>query len=721
MSLRSRTLAIAAFVMVMGADAGVRDLFAQLSLEMQPAVENSGGAGALFREMGGDPVTPERLTARSRIQQLVDGAEMTVEDEPLTLLQAVERRTTGVSRVEVVRAYWATTARLLEWQATVRCAEELESLAPDRVIARSILLAAENDRDAAELAYREASLELAALLPTSTSVATASSVPTPRPTTPPHTRSYKTELDTITRGRVVAPRAILLDRTLPVRHSIIEQRNEACEAADIYVQEAIGSYRRGQNAALFQQFAWAVQARRDQELAFIKALMQYNADILGYVNEVVSGSVSDRAFVGTLVRLAPASASETTDSASPGQNMGTPSVSGEEADGSGDGVVRSTPIGARAGADSLVAPASFIGQGPSDAAAKPLTIGLPGDDGSRPRVLPRDEATPIPTEQPASFGHGLPGPGDRPVRESPTNSGTEGLFTETPDRDAMVYRVAYQAPAAPSGGLSVGVPDDAAPLDRETAYAKQVADFYFAPDKMPHVFPSLYEAEAITLERCLALAGPTRRAEAIEAYWRCASALATRSFLMHDALDWHDWCDENPVAPSLRSPMELPLVMTAASTHAESLEARIRLFETQADLTVLLSRPLSQAWYVPSSPPRVTSLDMTATSSTWQSPTWQTSPAFLRAVGLGPDAYALMLEQASGLSELEAASGIAFVSYKEGLTRPEEVVEIFSARRRFAEDFFRSVGRHNQLVADYVLSTRSDLATADQLADVLLD
>ena len=123
----------------------------------------------------------------------------------------------------------------------------------------------------------------------------------------PHVGPYRTELDNLYQGRPIPARAVLVDRTLPIRRSAIESRAAAVNAAADALVAAEESHFEGR-ADLALVLSLVDELSR-QRRAFLADVRLYNLDIAEYAMSAPTPPLDPQGLASMLIKLPTGSAS----------------------------------------------------------------------------------------------------------------------------------------------------------------------------------------------------------------------------------------------------------------------------------------------------------------------------------------------------------------------------------------------------------------------------
>lgn len=217
----------------------------------------------------------------------------------LTLLEAITRVSEPSRRLAAVKHYWFVTYLVGEYHAALDASLHLQQLAQGaRAQDRTALEAAVAEADArlheAELNVVAAQYELAEL--SATPIAETLPLPADRPLV----TEYDTRFETLFAGRTPPIALRRIDRTLPLRHGVVNTRATSLNAAIHHLTTETEGYRGGHVplAALLT----AHERVRENRSAFLMAVRQYNFDIAEYALSIATPGLRAETLVGMLIR-----------------------------------------------------------------------------------------------------------------------------------------------------------------------------------------------------------------------------------------------------------------------------------------------------------------------------------------------------------------------------------------------------------------------------------
>ncbi len=272
-----------------------------------PAPPNNGAGGAVAAAP--PQATEDKSGAADLVRQaLILPKSLVVEGRKLSLVEALGYYADRRARLESVRAYWRLSADVADfhyaWQQVQilkllgEAVEAGEPQGPQRNLAAADVA---SRYAAAQARMREAQLQLN---DSQVDAAQRAGLPTtrglPLPHDLPHVGIYRTYFDKLYGAGGAPPRAVLLNKTLPLRHEVVTARAQTVWGAQDAYDAAFEAYRRRQLPAEEVLSAIADLDRRRTE--FISAVRRYNEEIAEYAFMSAPEGTSTETLVGMLVK-----------------------------------------------------------------------------------------------------------------------------------------------------------------------------------------------------------------------------------------------------------------------------------------------------------------------------------------------------------------------------------------------------------------------------------
>ncbi|MBI2826169.1 MAG: hypothetical protein HYX69_15930 [Planctomycetia bacterium] len=488
----------------------------------------------------------------------------------VTLVEALRASLDRATQLRTTESYWKLAAALADYNFNWDEAQQLERLKPasapdqqpstaEHVLATRMAAAQARQHDA-ELALVAAQYELAAAMRLPTTQ------PLPLPADVPHVGPYKTVLDQVFAGRVAPARAVLIDRTLPVRRGAIEARAAAVAAASDAVEAIEESYYGGQ--ADLPLVLSLVDELAQQRRALVSDVRTYNNEIAEYALSVPVTAPTTEALVAMLIKPS---------------TVPTGVVAG--------GGTGAAPGGAAQGAGSGVERAGF-----NQPVRTPPAAQTPPRAGAPAHVPP--PSTNFPKGAPAASGEGAPAQPEAGTA-SPAAQGSaaprhEAQKPSTADQDTAGGTAGSSSTSAAIQGLYQGL-YDVTPAEQ----ARHLTDvlFWSYDGGKRHVEPT-------ALADYVSAIPAARRREAIVAYWQ-AHQSAARHAVMAQQLEQIDTLAA--MLSDTAAPAADALIVRAArmAAEADAQASQADSLVAQWTLTVAAGRPAGGRWLAPTTPPHV--------------------------------------------------------------------------------------------------------------------
>lgn len=214
-------------------------------------------------------------------------------------------------RTSLVQGYWELEGALVEFRHRTTQERELLSFGSQNPQIQAATKLITQKKRIAELNFIRKQNEFASLLqqngvvlngnsPNSISnLPKASAEMLPIPCDYPLIRAYETKAEELERalGRVLSRKAALLDKTIPIAHEMIDNSQEAIDAAQEYYNTVRGS----QISA--ELLVFALEQLTESRISHSNSIIDYNLMIAEYVGETVGPEVAGRKLLTTLLVL----------------------------------------------------------------------------------------------------------------------------------------------------------------------------------------------------------------------------------------------------------------------------------------------------------------------------------------------------------------------------------------------------------------------------------
>lgn len=222
--------------------------------------------------------------------------------QPLQLVQLLGRTRDRSSQLRLTRSYWKLCIATAQyhWAASeTRQLEETRAVnkAIDGPVLATAQASAQARQDEAKLNFVAAQQELADML------GYASTQPLPLCVDVPLVGAYRTYFDALFANQVPPPQLRLIDRSMPLRRTLIDTRAGAVQAASSAVRSVEIAHAKGE-APVFSLIAVQEELGR-QRMEFLNAIRAYNYDIAEYALAVAPATLNENQLVGMMIRVRP--------------------------------------------------------------------------------------------------------------------------------------------------------------------------------------------------------------------------------------------------------------------------------------------------------------------------------------------------------------------------------------------------------------------------------
>ena len=225
--------------------------------------------------------------------------EITLDGQPITLYEALERVPERGQQLTAIKSYWRLTARLAEFHWAVKEAAYLAALpaartASDQSQLHAARAAAEAREYEAKLAAVAAQYELA-----ETARLSANAI-TPVPRDVPLVGAYRSKYDVIFANRSPPSGIRRVARMLPLQHQTIDAQAAAVTAAADAVHDLQEAHKT--NQATLRDVLDAHDRLSRHRQAFLATVRDYNHAVADYSLAVIGTGESRQTIVSTLIR-----------------------------------------------------------------------------------------------------------------------------------------------------------------------------------------------------------------------------------------------------------------------------------------------------------------------------------------------------------------------------------------------------------------------------------
>jgi hypothetical protein len=250
-----------------------------------------------------DPTSPAELLTAA----LIPPKSGALEGRPLSLGEALARRSDRESQLRIIHAYWKLAVATAAYHYAVLENNRVWDVEParreDAALVNSIRAAAMAKVHEAKLLALTSQHELAELLGLGMGAAL------PLAYDPPHSGAYATRIDELFVGRTAPPRVRQINGTLPALRQAIQARAQAVFEAT----EAFEAAQRGVPGGSVRVEDWLARLNHvaQQRQALLAVVRAYNDDIADYALTVAQAGTPAADLVPMLIRPKQAVATKT--------------------------------------------------------------------------------------------------------------------------------------------------------------------------------------------------------------------------------------------------------------------------------------------------------------------------------------------------------------------------------------------------------------------------
>jgi hypothetical protein len=259
---------------------------------------------------GGQQIAPVNRDLKSPAPELLDSiltlpAGIKPSGRWITLVEALSSIPDRGRQLEVIQAYWRLSASVAElrfawddlWQL-----EQLGQIVDAHIRAGGAPHLSQDFKNrlaAAQARYQQAQGRLASAQRDLTDRMVVK-VAAPLPSDHPHADAYRTFYDQIFGGRASNPRALLIDRLLPLGHEAITEHAMAVQAGYDAMKDTQDAWQANKTdlAALLA----SVDQLARERTAFVACIRRYNDEIAEYALVVAREGISTEGLVGMLIK-----------------------------------------------------------------------------------------------------------------------------------------------------------------------------------------------------------------------------------------------------------------------------------------------------------------------------------------------------------------------------------------------------------------------------------
>jgi hypothetical protein len=226
--------------------------------------------------------------------------ERGVDGQTVELAEVLSAVVGSNQRLRATQAYWRLARQAAAYRFCVEEANYLDDLAtPQPDFQRAILASAQASARADEARSRLDTLRSQQALATAGARTDAGRLPLPADL--PFVGAYETRFEALkAQGRAPAPLARIHD-TLPMQRQLLQQQAEAVFAADEALHKLSQGYQQGQ--VPLSGVLDGLTQLKNQRLAFLDAVLEYNEAIAEYAMMVASPDLPVQRIIGMLIEV----------------------------------------------------------------------------------------------------------------------------------------------------------------------------------------------------------------------------------------------------------------------------------------------------------------------------------------------------------------------------------------------------------------------------------
>ena len=640
-----------------------------------------------------------------------------VRGRSVALLEVLRSVSDRNAQFRATESYWTLAGALADYHFTWDELQQLERLKPAGAAGQALRpeqqmlatrLAAANARmQDAELALVAAQYDLAAAM------RLPAGQPLPLPADVPHVGPYRTVLDQLYLGRVPPTRAVLIDRTLPLRHGAIDARAAAIQAATDALDATEEAHHSG-TADLTLVLSLIDELSR-QRRALLVEVRTYNNDIAEYAMTAPLPSMEAQGLASMLIK--PSAGAQ--PSAVAGGTVTSPGLSG--------GVERAgfnQPITTSPAGPLVPVPEGYVPLAPPPGFVAPNAQNQPTLAPPKPAQQPAKRE---PTLAPPRNGGTNPATGvDKTAPKSADGWQSQTARKPAHGAEAVHETVApehemapHDATATTSAPAAVAAPHSLYPALYGMAsdgQARQLAQILcWAPAATADMAP-------ITLAEFLAAVPTARRVDAIAAYWQAQYQAARTAVLEQQTEQFAalaaTFVSQPFETPDSTAPSAMLLVRTAQlAAEADMRRAQADRLAAQWALTNAVGRPLTGRWLAASTSPhaggyklQLDVLSRELRESAIVERLSVTIPQFHRAVA----------ERAAAVVTADKARGMIEVEPADALASTERALEAIREQTDQTMTFLARLTDYNIEIAVYATAVLPPATSSQSLVRALV-
>ena len=220
-------------------------------------------------------------TVKSQLQEILIPARKTLlPGSPLSLTDALQKRFDSTTRVKIVRAYWDLTIALADLEYANHEQNSILGIKARQNVGQAKLKA---EVAACKARFAEAKLsayhcqeQLHQIL------GLTGNDPMSVPSTDPYTNRYQTNYDKYKESGHANENLRRIDRLLPLKFDLMNKRGEAVSASLAAFNEFLKVFQSGSQQVSMTDVLEKHRLLRDQEIAFLASVRDYNYSIADY-------------------------------------------------------------------------------------------------------------------------------------------------------------------------------------------------------------------------------------------------------------------------------------------------------------------------------------------------------------------------------------------------------------------------------------------------------
>ncbi len=631
-----------------------------------------------------------------------------INGRPITLVDVLRVVADRAAQFRATELYWKVSEALAEYNFSWDEYQQFERLKPaaapdkkpsqDEQLIVTRLAAAKARVQDAELALVSAQYELAG------AIHVPAGQPLPLPADMPHVGAYRTELDRLYAGRPVPPRAVLIDRTLPIRRSAIDARATAVQAATDALEAAEEAFFEGHGS--LSLVVSLLDERALQRRALMADVRIYNNEIAEYAMSAPTPALDPQSLASMLIKPV----ARGPQGAIAGGAMAPAGAAGNVERAGFNQPVDNRPAG----------PLQPVPEGQIPLAPPP----------GFPATAPQREPTLAPARPPQTM------PGRQPTAAPPRSAPAEPSAAPLP---------AAPAPTAPGGeappfnarkpvfnhedqGGSSALPTIAAGASLYPAL--QAMNGEQQARQLAHVLcwepaPASATLSPVVLEDYLTAVSSVRRNEALAVYWQAVHQ-AARAQVLSQQLEQYATlgaalaaaaAEPGPTRASERADAMLLVRAGQAATEADARRAEVDRMIAQWSLTLAGGRSVTGPWLVAETLPHAGGYRLQLDELPRE---LLDSTLVRQLIALIPQLRRSLVDRAAAVVAADKARGDFTLSPGEELTATDRAIAAIRAQGAETMTFLARLTEYNIEIAAYANAVLPPATSGQSLARVLV-